>query len=631
MTNLNINQSMIKQILSLIRTMEESCEELYGVLSTDSPALPPSDTEYHCQILFNDLGVGISGLLQYSGSLKSQMEHACFEEMAFNIDCVLYTIIDLINQDQMDRVLYHLKFELYPFLQELWEEVYFWGLVYPDPSHMESYYLNEFAPHHASSLIDKGEETEFRYKFSFFIPVFNKLEYTKACIDSIRKHTDLIKYPCEFILLNDGSNDGSQEYFESLKLNADKKIIYLRKNVKTAIFSLAMRVCEGEYLLFVNNDTLVTKGWLDNLQTCMESDPYIISASPCTPNTSNLQGDMEGRYPYSSPKETIKHKNCSKPELWEERSRLMPAIAIYRTSLVNRIGFADRLFYTLEFWDDDFSLRARRAGYKQILCRDTYCYHFGSVTGKDGQIYENTLEKGRALFLLKNHTDPWERDSCYDYRLTDLLNKAGGIISNDSRYMLLGIDCGYGDTMRKIKSDLKKNLFLSETSDISVFTAYTNEEDQLYRDDLKSFSNHCIIDSDISRIEHQLAEHSLDCIYLGRPLEFYEHYESILKLAERALKRGGYLIFSMTNVYYKPFLESFLTLSFPDQLESVRFINLSSLQKRLKDSFSRMDCVAQTEVFPDAEEFSSTHMNRIVNPSILPLLTARYLKFCCKK
>lgn len=70
----------------------------------------------------------------------------------------------------------------------------------------------------------------------------------------------------------------------------------------------------------------------------------------------------------------------------------------------------------MEFWDDDFSLRARRAGYKQLLCRDTYCYHFGSVTGKDAQLKENTLEKGRNLFLRKNHADAWGSGFCYDYQ-----------------------------------------------------------------------------------------------------------------------------------------------------------------------------------------------------------------------
>lgn len=625
---------LIMEVLSLIRIMEETSVQLYKLLeaASDKNSDDSDETENSCQMLFNDLSAGITGLNQCREALKRQLNHACYGEMIENISAVLCDTVEQINNEQLDKAVRLLKYQLHPFLLELREEVYFWGTVFPDAEKMDSYYREEFSAHHANTLF-QNELSTYKYKISFFIPVYNKLDYTKQCIDSILKNTDLKKYPCEFILLNDGSYDHTQEYFEELDLGVDKKVIYLQKNVKTMIFSLAMRVCEGEYLLFVNNDTVVTKGWLDNLLLCIESDPAIVSATPCTPNTSNHQNDLDGLYPYTSPDELGHYRNRQDPSLWEERARIMPVIALYRTSLVNRIGLADRLFYTMEFWDDDFSLRARRAGYKQMLCRDTYCYHFGSITGSDAQKKENTLEKGRALFLRKNHADAWGRDFCFDYQAVDFIKSALLPGQTSSRrdpaeserepVSILGIDCGFGDTLLQIKSRLKASG--KKTFIFSVCSERTHAAD------LSAVSDSFLFSENILDAVDKLENYSFNYIYLSRPLEDYPDSELLLERLHGKLKENGVLLFSVTNLYYKPFLESFLSLSFPDGHDSVRFLNISALQSRLNNMFSQMKCIAQPDTACSVEDFIHIHMKELVNPLSIPLLSSKYLKLCCTK
>lgn len=625
---------LIKNVLSLIRVMEETCVQIYELLNKNAFCfVNESDSwEEECQILFNDLSAGINGLLNCQKPLKGNLNHAYFEEMTDNIDTALCNAISLINEDQIQEAAALLKYQLRPFLQELWEEVYYWGTIYPDPEKMDNYYKNEFADHHVSLYLPQKSST-YKYKISIFIPIFNKLDYTKKCINSILKNTDLSKYACEFILLNDGSSDQSQKYLEGLNLGADKKVLYLKRNVKTMIFSLAMRVCEGEFLLFVNNDTVVTKGWLDNLLLCIESDPAIISATPCTPNTSNLQADLEGRYPFSSIEELGRYENSSNPSLWEERARIMPVIALYRTKLINQIGLADRLFYTMEFWDDDFSLRARRAGYKQLLCRDTYCYHFGSITGKDAQLKENTLEKGRNLFLRKNHADAWGSGFCYDYQDIEAI-KSTVLSGLDTRSQnsedscnkqtaVLGIDCGFGDTLLQIKNVLrtieKKTLVYSLCSE------------RIYEEDSRAISDYHYFSEDISAGVDTLDDNHFYIIYISKPLEHYPEPNKLLALLRNKLKDGGLILFQMTNLYYKPFLESFLNFSFPDGRDSLKFLNLSFLQNYLRELFHQVDCAAQTEHVPGIEDFISVHMSEPMSSASAPLLTSRYLKFCCRK
>ena len=51
---------------------------------------------------------------------------------------------------------------------------------------------------------------------SIIIPCFNAVEYTKQCMESVLIHTN-VNY--ELILINNGSTDGTKEYFEILFAN----------------------------------------------------------------------------------------------------------------------------------------------------------------------------------------------------------------------------------------------------------------------------------------------------------------------------------------------------------------------------------------------------------------------------
>ncbi|MFA6914452.1 MAG: glycosyltransferase family A protein, partial [Endomicrobiia bacterium] len=50
---------------------------------------------------------------------------------------------------------------------------------------------------------------------SIIIPCFNALKYTKQCIESVLKSST---YNYELILINNGSTDGTKQYFQELKL-----------------------------------------------------------------------------------------------------------------------------------------------------------------------------------------------------------------------------------------------------------------------------------------------------------------------------------------------------------------------------------------------------------------------------
>ncbi len=106
---------------------------------------------------------------------------------------------------------------------------------------------------------------------SIVIPVYDQIHYTYACLLSILEHTKDVSY--EVIVADDMSADATRElekYTENLVIVRNGTNQGFLKNCNYA----AARA-RGRYLMFLNNDTQVTKGWLSALVDLIRSDPAI--------------------------------------------------------------------------------------------------------------------------------------------------------------------------------------------------------------------------------------------------------------------------------------------------------------------------------------------------------------------
>jgi hypothetical protein len=111
-----------------------------------------------------------------------------------------------------------------------------------------------------------------RPKVSIVIPVHNKFELTYNCISSI--HDALTKVSFEIIIVDDSSSD--ETLLSSLMFQGGCYTVRTSKNEGfIGACNLGASRASGEYLLFLNNDTLVNDGWLDALTETMDSDPGI--------------------------------------------------------------------------------------------------------------------------------------------------------------------------------------------------------------------------------------------------------------------------------------------------------------------------------------------------------------------
>lgn len=99
---------------------------------------------------------------------------------------------------------------------------------------------------------------------SIVIPVYGKLAYTLACLRSLARHGARASF--EVIVVDDASPDASAAALAQI---AGLQLLRNPENLGfIGTCNAGAAVARGEFLLFLNNDTQVTTGWLDALLCC---------------------------------------------------------------------------------------------------------------------------------------------------------------------------------------------------------------------------------------------------------------------------------------------------------------------------------------------------------------------------
>ncbi len=114
---------------------------------------------------------------------------------------------------------------------------------------------------------------------SIIIPCWNELEYTRQCVAALKRHT---REHWELIVVDNGSTDQTATYLAGLQDLAAVPVTVVANASNRgfpAAINQGLQVARGEYLVLLNNDVVVTDGWLDQLIGLANAKPEREDAS----------------------------------------------------------------------------------------------------------------------------------------------------------------------------------------------------------------------------------------------------------------------------------------------------------------------------------------------------------------
>jgi GT2 family glycosyltransferase/Flp pilus assembly protein TadD len=238
---------------------------------------------------------------------------------------------------------------------------------------------------------------------SLIILCCDQLDYTKLCLESVLRHTRL---PFELILIDNGSTDATPEYSEEIQRRSKAVSVKVIRNALNRGFpagaNQGLAAARGRYIVFLNNDVVVTAGWLERLIKCvLHRWPRVGLVGPVTnwPPAQSVPIDYQGLDGLDEFAARHRKKNFG---VSKEVELLVGYCLLARREVLDQIGGFDERFGPGYYDDKDLCQRARNAGYQLHLVLDTFVHHFGGRTFKGlGIDIVSQLQNNRALFNAK--------------------------------------------------------------------------------------------------------------------------------------------------------------------------------------------------------------------------------------
>ncbi|KOR31371.1 glycosyl transferase [Achromatium sp. WMS2] len=204
---------------------------------------------------------------------------------------------------------------------------------------------------------------------------YNQLQYTKLCIESL---LDTGVEPAKIVAVDNNSIDDTRSYLDSLNLGG---CIFNKSNLGCGTaWNQGILKLQAEWTVIMNNDVVVTTGWLDGLLEIAQKhnlgicSPALIESEILDYNLASFAQDAAQRM------QSVVHQGVSHAICMLVHSSVWQQVGYFR-SMPRLLGYEDTLFFN----------EARATGINMGTTGAAWLHHFGSITQKAMK-----LERGLA-------------------------------------------------------------------------------------------------------------------------------------------------------------------------------------------------------------------------------------------
>lgn len=234
-------------------------------------------------------------------------------------------------------------------------------------------------------------------RLSIVIVSFNTKAFLKDCLESLYKHKNEV--PFEIIVSDNGSIDGSIEYLQEVEDKYNLKLVLNEDNLGFSKGNnVAKGIAKGEYVLFLNPDTVVHKGVLSTTVNYMQENKDV-GAVTCKIVLPSGDLDLDARRSFPTPWVALTHFAALDrlfptshlfAQYWygyksanetHEVEVLQGAYFLTRREILDKVGWFSEEYF-LDGEDIDLSWKVKNAGFKLIYLPTTSITHIKKASKK---------------------------------------------------------------------------------------------------------------------------------------------------------------------------------------------------------------------------------------------------------
>jgi len=260
-------------------------------------------------------------------------------------------------------------------------------------------------------------------KISVVVLTYNNLDLSKACLDSLVMQSNYANL--EIIVVDNHSSDETPTFLRMWAEGYPNRIVILNPDNKgfAAGNNVGLAAASGDYLVILNNDTVVTAGWAKGLMRHLRDNEDIGIIGPITNNIGN-EARVDTRYTEikDMPAEVAGMTRARMGE-WFEINTLAFFCVMFSRSTYEKVGGLCEEYGLGFFEDDDYCRRVQQSGMRAACAEDVFVHHHLSASfNKLGVEKKQALfEKNKAIYEAKWGT--WSPHTYRDVWASDMHRK----------------------------------------------------------------------------------------------------------------------------------------------------------------------------------------------------------------